>query len=52
MPDLFLNPGEAANNKETKSFQLEEVRNLDVVLNRPFVEILLLAFYFSQNPGL
>lgn len=57
MPDIFLGPGKPVK-KDTKSFQMNphtqspEVRDLDVILDRPFVEILMTAFYFSQDPSL
>jgi hypothetical protein len=53
MPDLFGVPGEDVTRKTqkppdafVKHCTREEVRDLDQILDRPFVEILLVSFYF------
>jgi hypothetical protein len=53
MPDLFLNAGMAANKKESTFRQYsrkQEVRDLDLILDRPFIEVLVMAFYFATDP--
>ena len=55
MPDLFVVPGDDVRNKQSQFMRLcqrEEVRDLDSILERPFVEILLITFYFSSDPQL
>ena len=55
MPDLFVVPGDDVRNKQSQFMRLckrEEVRDLDSILDRPFVEILLITFYFSSDPQL
>lgn len=29
-----------------------QVKNIDDIINRPFIEILLISFYFTEDPDL
>ncbi|CAD8158586.1 unnamed protein product [Paramecium pentaurelia] len=51
MPNFSVDPGKYKNDDENIHPD-EEIQDFDYILERPFVEVLILAFYFAQDPDL
>ena len=49
MPDLGTIPGQKEFSEKLES---EEISDFDSIIQRPFVEILMLAFYFAKDSEL
>ncbi|CAD8074919.1 unnamed protein product [Paramecium sonneborni] len=51
MPNFSVDPGKFKKDDENIHPE-EEIQDFDYILERPFVEVLILAFYFAQDPDL
>lgn len=55
MPQFSLDPSKSQSKRKTQFENYvgyEEVKDFDLVLQRPFVEVLILAFYFAKDSEL